>query len=181
MSKKKEHWWYRATEKLLYTYKGFPIKIKGLKQQLEIIQEQMMPSIVPSYDLKEGTNYGVSSPVETAVINRLESDKVKKIEQKIKNLETLKEIVEDSIDRMLDSDQKRLVILQYDQKRSWLQITHEMSISKNTYYDMKDEIVKILAWCFNYLPDEAVEETLGLFTDLILWEKSGNKTGINRE
>ncbi len=167
MSKKKEHWWYRATEKLLYTYKAFPIKIKGFKQQLEIVQEQLMPSMVPSYELKEGITYSVSSPVEKAVINRIEGDKVQEIEQKIKNLVTLKEIVEGSIERMLSPEQKRLVALQYDKKQSWLQITQEMGISKNTYYDMKDEIVKILAWCFNYLPDEAVEENLGLFTDSI--------------
>jgi len=167
---KKKTWWYQATEKLLYTYKSFPIRIMALMQRLELIREQMLPSMVPEYELREGTNYSVSSPVERAVMNRLEGNQVQKIEQKIKNLEVLKEIVEISIDTMLNEEQKQLVQLYYYQERDWRYICDYLGMDDNTFYRKKNEIVKTMAWCFGYLPDEEVEETLGLFMDQALWQ-----------
>lgn len=170
MSRRKNEW-YRATEKLLYTYKSFPIRTLSLRNQLEVVRKQYEPSIIASYELREGTNYSVSSPVETSVLNRLEGDAVLKIEAKIKNLENLKEIVETSIDIMLDPEQRKIIELIYFQKKTWQETCYELLIDKNTYYAQKDEIIKVLAWCFGYLPDEEVEEVLGMFMEPALWLK----------
>lgn len=179
MGENKRNKWYKATEKMLYTYKSFPIRIKSLRQQLNMIREQMEPSMIGSYGRNEGISYTVSSPVETAVINRIEGDIILKLERKIKNLETLEEIVEVSIKTMLDSDQEQLVDLIYNRNMTWQQICIKLSIDKNTFYAKKKEIVKVLAWCFGYLPDEEAEEVLGLFMDQALWQKSREKTGKN--
>lgn len=170
MRKKKT--WYRATEKLLYTYKSFPIRIMSLMQQIEMIRQQYEPSMIASYDLREGKSYSISSPVETAVINALEGDTINKLQLKIKNLLALQEIVEISVDTMLDEPQKTLINKIYWKKCSWQEITMDLLLDKNTYYAQKDEIVKVLAWCFGYLPDEEVEEVLGIFIDQALWQKS---------
>lgn len=170
MSKKK-NWWYQATEKLLYTYKSFPIRIMALMQQKELLKEQMLPSMVASYELREGTNYSVSSPVERAVLNRIEGEAIQKIEQKIKNLQTLKEIVEISIDTMLNGEQRQLVQMFYYEERDWQYICDEKGMDDNTFYRKKNDIVKTMAWCFGYLPDEEVEEAMGLFMEQTLWFK----------
>jgi len=169
---KKGNSWYKATERLLYTYKSFPIRIMAIMQRIEMVRQQLEPSMVASYELREGKTYSVSSPVETAVINRIEGDTVRKLELKIKNLEALKEIVEVSIDTMLDQEQRQMIEMIYVKKMSWLQICEKQSFDKNTYYDQKNSIVKTLAWCFNYLSDEEAEEVLGLFMDQALWQKT---------
>lgn len=164
MRQKKDSW-YQATEKLLYACKSFPIRIMSLKQQIYMIRQQLEPSMIARYELREGTTNSVSSPVETAAINRIEGDAVVKIETKINNLENLKEIVETSIDIMLNPEQREMVDSRYFQKLTWQETCCELSIDKNTYYSRKDEIVKVLAWCFGYLPDEEVEEVLGMLID----------------
>ncbi len=175
MAKKKNDW-YRATEKLLYTYKSFPIRVMALMQQVEYLRQELEPRITPVYELREGTNYSVSSPVETAALARIEGDAILKLDRKIKNLEALKEIVEVSTDTMLSQEQKQTVDMIYFQKLSWQDTCSRLCIDKNTYYSRKDEIVKVLSWCFGYLPDEEVENVLGMFMDPILWqkEKGGN-------
>lgn len=174
MSKKKNKW-YQATEKLLFTYKSFPIRIMALMQQIEVVRQQLEPSLIANYELREGKTYNVSSPVEIAVINRLEGDAIQKLELKIKNLEALKRIVEISIDTMLDLEQRQLVKLIYTENMTWQEICIKLSIDKNTFYQQKNEIVKVLAWCFGYLPDSEVEEVLGMFMDQKLWREAVNK------
>ena len=170
--RQKQNGWYKATEKLLYTYKSFPIRIMSLMQQIEMVRQRLEPSMIASYELHEGATYSVSNPVEKSVIDRIEGDAILKLQCKIKNLEVLKQIVEVSVDTMLDSEQKRLVEKIYYKKHTWQEITIDMSIDKNTYYDSKNEIVKVLGWCFGYLPDEEVESVLGMFMDQALWKKA---------
>ena len=164
--------WYKATERLLYTYKSFPIRIKALTQQLEIIRQELEPTMIAGYELREGKQYSVSSPVERAAIERIEGDAIQKIEQKIKNLETMQEIVEDSIGTMLDHDQRQLVEMIYWQQKTWQVICMELMIEKNCYYNQKNDIVKVLAWCFGYLPDDEAEKALGIFMDQALWQRA---------
>lgn len=170
--KNKKNQWYQATEKMLYTYKSFPIRIMALMQQIEIVRQQLEPSMIACYELREGKNYSVSSPVEKAAIDRIEGDAVQKLDLKIKNLRNLKEIVEISIDTMFDDEQRQLVDMIYYQNMTWQQICMELSIDKNTFYNRKNDIVKVLAWCFGYLPDDEAEQVLGLFIDQALWQKT---------
>lgn len=167
----KKNPWYQATEKMLYTYKSFPIRIMAFTQQIETVREQLQPSMTVNYELHEGKNYAVSSPVEKAAIERIEGDAVQELEHKIKNLKNLKEIVEVSINTMLDDEQRQLVDMIYWQNKTWLQICMELSIDKNTFYNKKNDIVKVLAWCFGYLPDDEAEPVLGIFTDQALMQK----------
>ena len=168
---KKMNQWYQATEKMLYTFKSFPIRVMALMQQIEVVREQLLPGMVPFNELREGTNYSISSPVENAVINSIESNKIQEIERKINNLETLKEIVEISID-MLDHEQQQLVDMIYCRNMTWQQICMDLAIDKNTFYARKNDIIKVLAWCFGYLPEEEAEKVLGIFIDQALWQKT---------
>jgi|GEM_PF-1543158 len=169
--KKKGNLWYKATEKLLYTYRSFPIRIMALRQQIEMVRQELEPNIVRSYEIHAGKTTSNLSPLEAAVINRIEGDTVQKLEQKINNLENLKKVVEVSIETMLNSEQRQLVNMKYYQHLTWQQICIELAINKNTFYDRKNDIVEILAWCFGYLPDDQVEEVLGLFMDKALWQQ----------
>lgn len=169
---KKGDKWYKATERMLYTYKSFSIRIRSLRQQIETVRQELEPSMTASYDLREGKTYTVSSPVERAAIDRIEGDAVQKLERKIKNLVTLEEIVEQSIFTMLNSDQKQLLEMIYWRQMPWQSICMELAIEKNSYYNQKNEIVKVLAWCFGYMSDDEAEEILGIFMDQALWQKS---------
>lgn len=160
--RQKKNEWYRATEKMLYTYPSFEIRIMSLNQQAENLRQQMEPSIIFNYELREGRSNTVNSPVEKAVINRIESEPIIKVRQKIDQLKALKEIVQTSIDLMLNPEQTQIVQMIYFKKMTWQETCCDLCIDKNTYYARKDETVKILAWCFGYLPDEEVEEVLGV-------------------
>lgn len=145
--------WYRATEALLYSYKSFPVRIMALMQQMDVVKEQLIPSVVPSYELREGTYYNISSPVESAVIERIEGDAIQKIERKIKNLETMKEIVEISVDIMLDDFERRIVDVTYNKEQPWQEACRTLGIEKSAYYERRRKIVQELAWCFGYLDE----------------------------
>lgn len=175
MSKKKSNWWYRQTEAILYAAKGFPIKIKALQQQREMILESIEPSIISNYNLIEGTNYCVSSPVEAIAIKRADGDPVVWLDRRIKNLITLSEIVADSVVTMLNEEEQEMVELIYNKNLTWQTICEAKSFDKNTFYLKKNAIVSILAWCFNYMPDEVAEEALGIFMDQALWQSQYRK------
>lgn len=174
MSKRSDKW-YRQTEALLYAAKGFPIKIKVLQQQRDFILESIQPSIISNYNLIEGISYRVSSPVEAAAIKRADGDPVKWIDRKIKNLVALSDIVQTSIDTMLTRDQKDLVHRIYFRAQTWQIICNDLSIDKNTFYSQKNSVVSVLAWCFNYMPDDVAEEALGIFMDQALWQNQFRK------
>lgn len=166
MARKKEQW-YQDTEKLLYSYKSIPIRIMGLVQQLEILREQMAPSMIRSYELREGKNYSVSSPVENAVINRLENEKVRRIEQEIKNLENQKKIIELSLERMFDDEERQIIDLTYIKKKSWQYVCSDLGIKgmeKDTYYRKRKNMIHKMAWCLGYLPED-IEHPLTLAND----------------
>jgi len=163
--------WYQATERMLYTYKSMPIRIMSLRQHIELVRQHLEPTMISNYELQEGKSYSVSSPVEAAALNRIEGEAVQKLELKIKNLETLKKIVEVSIDTMLDAEQRKLVKMIYFQNMTWQQTCMELSVDKNTYYAKKNDIVKLMAWCFGYMPDDVAEEVWGLFADQALMQR----------
>lgn len=169
MAKKTDRW-YRQTEALLYRAKGLPIKIMVLKQQRERILNDIQPSIIANYTFTEGKNYSVSSPVEAVAIKRADGDPVVWLDQKIKNLIDLSEIITTSIAVMLSKEEQELVERIYYKQQTWQTICAEKSIDKNTFYVLKNGIVSILAWCFNYMPDDVAETALGLFVDQALWQ-----------
>jgi len=129
--------------------------------------------IVSAYGLKEGRNYSVSSPVEVD-INRLiirQNELETKYQRKIENLQRWKEIVETSLEVMLDPDQRQLVEMTYFKRLPWQQICQQRVIDKNTYFNERRNIIKVLAWCFGYLDDEEAREVLGLFAEEELWQR----------
>lgn len=179
MSRKREKW-YQKTESMLYNYPSFEIRIRSHQAIIEEVKgsniglSDATPSgTIGSYGSKDGTSYNVSSPVERDVNhfvikqNELEA----KYRRKIENLKRWKEIVETSIDIMLDPDQRELVDLAYWQRLSWQQICQQMIIDKNTFFNKRRDIVKVLAWCFGYLDDDEAREILGLFAEEELWSR----------
>jgi len=126
----------------------------ALMQQVDTVKEQLIPRIGPVYELREGTNYSISSPVEKAVIERIEGDTIQKLERKIKNLETLKEIVEISVDIMLSDFERKIVDIAYNKEEPWQNACKILNIEKSAYYEHRKRIVRKLAWCFGYLPDD---------------------------
>lgn len=151
---KKSDSWYKATEKLLYTYPGFAVRIMALEGQLEDLRESLTPQIIGRYEVIEGKTYGVSNKVEAAAIERIENKRVLRLERKIKNLQLMKEIVEKSLDVILSAEQRELVKRIYWDKTGWEEICDSVGYSRQTFYDKKNEIVKHLSWCFGYGPEQ---------------------------
>ena len=182
MSRKREKW-YQKTESLLYNFPSFEIRIRSYMAIIEDTKNMLSadrfnfadtPSgIVSAYGLKEGRNYSVSSPVEVD-INRLiirQNELETKYQRKIENLQRWKEIVETSLEVMLDPDQRQLVEMTYFKRLPWQQICQQRVIDKNTYFNERRNIIKVLAWCFGYLDDEEAREVLGLFAEEELWQR----------
>lgn len=181
MSRKREKW-YQKTESLLYNFPSFEIRIRSYMAIIEDAKNMLSadrfnfdtPSgIVSAYGLKEGRNYSVSSPVEVD-INRLiirQNELETKYQRKIENLQRWKEIVETSLEVMLDPDQRQLVEMTYFKRLPWQTICQDRLIDKNTYFNERRNIIKVLAWCFGYLDDDEAREVLGIFAEEELWKR----------
>jgi RinA family phage transcriptional activator len=112
---------------------------------------QQLDQVHSEIPYASSANFEISEP-----INILDGVAVRDLEKEIRRMQVLEEIVKSSINDMLNEDQKILVDLIYFQKLSWWQICDKLVINKNTYYKRKNELIKILAKCFNYIPDEEV-------------------------
>lgn len=165
MSKKSE--WYRETEALLYNFKSFPIRVHALEEMIEAYQNNVMPSsqtLVSSYQIREGKNYGIYSPVENDAIKDLEA--VHKMKQKIKQLTTLIKIIDHSIETVLDDEEKTIIDLTYNKRKSWQYICSDLGIQgmeKDVYYRKRKQIIHKMSWCLGILPDNEAEKLLGIF------------------
>lgn len=179
MSRKREKW-YQKTESMLYNYPSFEIRIKSHQAIIEgmnahnicsFLDKDTPSGLVASYEIREGHNYNISSPVEKDVNNLItqQVETESKYRRKIDNLKRWKEIVETSMDIMLEPEQRELVNLTYWKRLSWQQICQEKHLDKNTFFNQRRDIVKVLAWCFGYLDDDDAREVLGLFTEQELW------------
>lgn len=179
MSRKREKW-YQKTESMLYNYPSFEIRIRSHQAFIEEVKgsniglSDTTPSgTIGSYGSKDGTSYNVSSPVERDVNHYIvkQNELEAKYRRKIENLKRWKEIVETSIDIMLDPGQRELVNLTYWKRLSWQQVCDQMVLDKNTFFNQRRDIVKVLAWCFGYLDDDEAREILGLFAEEELWKR----------
>lgn len=107
-------------------------------------------------------------------INRLiirQNELETKYQRKIENLQRWKEIVETSLEVMLDPDQRQLVEMTYFKRLPWQTICQDRLIDKNTYFNERRNIIKVLAWCFGYLDDDEAREVLGIFAEEELWKR----------
>ena len=129
--------------------------------------------LIGAYGDKQGNSYNISSPVEADINNLLvrQVEVEAKYRRKIENLQRWKEIIETSIDIMLDPDQRQLVNLAYFKRLPWQRICQDKLLDKNTYFNERRNIVKVLAWCFGYLDDDEAREVLGLFAEEELWKR----------
>lgn len=158
--------WYQETEALLYNYKSFPIRVQALEEMLRASSQDAAPSsqtLVSSYQVREGRTYGVYSPVENDAIRDLEA--VHKTKQKIKQLNTLIEIIDHSIETMLDEEEKAILDLTYVKRKSWQYICSDLGIQgmeKDVYYRKRKQMIHKLSWCLGILPDQEAEKFLGI-------------------
>ena len=156
--KKKRQQWYKHTEKLLYSFKGFPLQRMVLMQKLENQKLLLMPSVTSSYEPKYSTTRTVQNTLETAVLERIEWDAVQKLEVKIKNLEHNVDMIEAAMDVMLTSEQRNIVRLHYFEQHVWFHNANILGMSKSTYFRAINLIIIKLAWSFNILPDRESRE-----------------------
>lgn len=167
MANKKRDRWYQATEKLLYMHPSFPIRVAALREQI-LELENMELKVTAVYSGDGAQKSGVSEQVASMAVRVV--DGVGRLERKIKNLEALYVIVERSVNTMLDEEQQRMVDLIYYKGKSWEEVCRVMGIDKNTYYDKKHAMIRVLAWCFGQIDSGEVMIEVG-------WEKIGNKWG----
>lgn len=133
---------------------------------MKALQNNTTPSsqtLVSSYRLREGKYYGVYSSVENDAIRDLEA--VHKTQQMIQQLKALMELVEHSLEIMMDAEEKAIINLTYNQKKSWQYICSDLGIQgleKDVYYRKRKQIIHKMAWCLGLLPDEEADEVLGI-------------------
>jgi DNA-directed RNA polymerase specialized sigma subunit len=147
--------WYRATERLLYTYPGMEVRIEALTEQLNIVKDCISPRTVGRYERVEGKMYSVGNKVERAAIERIENQEVQRLQRKIRKLKATKEIVEKSLETVLTGEEKAMVKLIYWDQLTWEEICDIMGISRYPFYTRKNKLIRKLAWCFGYLDDRS--------------------------
>jgi hypothetical protein len=147
--------WYRATEKLLYMYPGMEVRIEALNNQVDIVKNLISPRIVSRYEVIEGKSYRVGNAVEQATIERIESREIGRLQRKIRKTKSEKEVVERSLGILTEEEQLLVKMIYWDQL-PWSDICDISGVSRNTFYEKKNKMVKKLAWCYGYLDDKAM-------------------------
>jgi len=169
--------WYQETEALLYNYKSFPIRMRALEEKIKTWQDHIIPSsqtLVSSYRLREGKYYGVYSSVENDAVRDLEA--MHKTQQMIRQLQNLIKIVDHSLEIMMDEEEKAIIDLTYNKKKSWQYICSDIGIpglEKDVYYRRRKQIIHKMAWCLGLLPDDEADELLGISAISTYLEKQG--------
>jgi len=125
----------------LRQYKTYQITIKNIEQQLEWI----LPSMTASYDAQEGScgTFNITSKVETAVLDRLESKQaLDLLEEKSRY-----EVILSSIDRamsLLSEKEIKFIQSRYFERKSIAEVAEEMTYSEKHMQNIKKNIMDSL-------------------------------------
>lgn len=147
---------YRKTEAWLYNYKNLAGAIRQCDIQIQQIKEDIRGCGAIRYDGdKLSKSYNISKSVENEVIER--ERRIEEIQSRKKTIELHKESIEVAINNF-NSDQKILFENLYINKNGWTRdrIIMEMGISKDTYYRIKDSLVRSAINSMN--PERAMKD-----------------------
>lgn len=147
---------YRKIEAWLYNYKNLSSAIRQCDIQIQQIKEDIRGCGAIRYDGdKLSQTYNISNSVENEVLER--ERRIEEIQSRKKTIELHKESIEVAINNF-NSDQKILFENLYINKNGWTRdrIIMEMRISKDTYYRIKDSLVRSAINSMN--PERAMKD-----------------------
>ncbi|GAB7387383.1 hypothetical protein BSNK01_12190 [Bacillaceae bacterium] len=138
MDKKKA---IRMLEEHLRNYKTYKVGIKNLKKTLDDI----LPSITTNYTIREGTNgsFDITSKVEQAVLDRLESSRAIYLREQINVLETIVDSIDEAVEA-LGENEKEFVRLRYFEGYPMEKVAQEMNFSINNCFYVRRQILDSL-------------------------------------
>lgn len=125
----------------LRQYKTYLISIKNIEQQLEWI----LPSMTASYSAQEGScgTFNITSKVETAVLDRLESKQALDLNEEKEKYQ----IIIDSIERAVEtlSERERLFVQKrYFERLGIPEVASEMGYSDKYLHTIRNNIMDSL-------------------------------------
>lgn len=153
---------YRKTESWLYKYKSLPGLIRQCDIQIQQIKEDIRGCRGITYDSDRlSQSFNISKSVENEVLAR--EKRIEEIESRKKMLELHKESIEVAINNF-NSDQKILFEALYINKGGYTRdrIIRDMGISKDTYYRIKNGLVRSAINSMN--PERAMKDIVDKYS-----------------
>lgn len=131
---------FRRTEKMLFNYKDLEMYIKKIDLDIESLKLDYNCYRGITYDKdKLSKSNNMSNEIEDLII--MKEKKLTKLETEKKQLEIEKARMDLAINNF-NSDQTIVFRMRYIQGESWVKITQDMHISKDTFYKIRDQLVK---------------------------------------
>lgn len=146
--------WYQKTEILLYSYPGMSSRIDMLEMELEEVKEKFTPKLIGNYEIREGKVYRVGNKMEDAIVNRIESREVKRLEKKIRQTKRMKRAIENAVENLLTQEEKDIVRWLYWEYMGWEEVCEILNLSRYPFYTRKNRIMTKLGWAFGYISDK---------------------------
>lgn len=128
----------RELENHLRHYKAYKVGIKNIEKQIEWI----MPSMTAQYSANEGSSgtFNITSKVETAVLDRLESKQALDLNEEKERYQ----LIVDAIDRAyyeMDDIEKKFVTLRYFEKKSVLEVAVALQYSEKHVNNKRNNLM----------------------------------------
>ncbi|WP_202078268.1 sigma factor-like helix-turn-helix DNA-binding protein [Caldalkalibacillus salinus] len=132
---------YREIEYHLRQFRQYKVGMSNLKSQVELI----LPRTTSSYEKREGqhhVNWSRSS-TEDCVMERLESQKVKALEQEIQKYQIIVHSIEQSL-KELDEMERQFVQYRYFQRWTIRKISLELGYSESSVHALRRQLLNKL-------------------------------------
>jgi RinA family phage transcriptional activator len=128
----------KALENHIRHYKAYKVGIKNIEKQIEWI----MPSMTAQYSANEGSSgtFNITSKVETAVLDRLESTRAIALKTEKERYEIIIEAIDNAYDE-LDEIEKKFVKLRYFDKKSMHLVSVELKYSESYLKKIRNRLM----------------------------------------
>ncbi len=135
--------YYRKMEMLLYDYKTYDSAIRNLEAELEEILPKVSTSVV-----KLGEAGSTASPfysqTEDWAIKRIESPRAKRILKLLAEKKRWRQGIKE-VRQQLTDEENTLVWMRYDLEKPHQEIWEAMHMSRSTYFEFKNKLIKKIA------------------------------------
>lgn len=130
----------KAIERILFSYKGIPLKIRKLELEIRMI-ENTYDSLngKGSNEIMPGSRTNqVSSSVENALISK--ENRIAHIRNEISRLELNKELVENAV-KSLNKEEQGVIYSRYFDKVPAIEIARNLNMTRDAVYKLCTRII----------------------------------------
>lgn len=131
----------RDIESTLRNYKSYKVGIVNIEQQLEWI----MPSVTASYSAQEGSSgtFNISSKVEQAVLDRLESKKALDLHEEKARFQLIVDSIERAIAE-LDETENVFVTMRYFERKTIPEVAEKLGYHEKYLHQIRNKTMEKL-------------------------------------